>query len=74
MTIVGVYDVQELLRNALEWVNGLGTVGVLAFMAIYILAIVAFLPGLLLTLEAGLVFGIGLGSLYVFVGATPILY
>lgn len=70
MTIVEIYDVQVLLRSALEWVNGLGAVGALAFIAIYILATVAFLPGSLLTLGAGLVFGIGLGSLYVFVGAT----
>jgi uncharacterized membrane protein YdjX (TVP38/TMEM64 family) len=39
-------------------------------MLIYILATVAFLPGSLLTLGAGLLFGIIQGSLYVFVGAT----
>ncbi|QIZ73640.1 TVP38/TMEM64 family protein [Oxynema aestuarii AP17] len=39
-------------------------------MAIYILATVLFIPGSILTLGAGVIFGIGLGSLYVFVAAT----
>jgi uncharacterized membrane protein YdjX (TVP38/TMEM64 family) len=64
------FNPQELLRSALEWVNDLGTVGAIAFIGIYILATVAFLPGSLLTLGAGVVFGVGLGSLYVFIGAT----
>jgi uncharacterized membrane protein YdjX (TVP38/TMEM64 family) len=61
---------QELLRNALEWVNSLGSLGAIAFIAIYFLATVAFFPGSILTLGAGVVFGVVWGSLYVFVGAT----
>lgn len=64
------FNPQELLRSALEWVNGLGTVGAIAFIAIYIAATVAFFPGSILTLGAGVLFGVGLGSLYVFLGAT----
>ncbi len=61
---------QAWLRSALEWIQSLGTVGAIAFIGIYIIATVAFLPGSILTLGAGLVFGVGWGSLYVFVGAT----
>lgn len=61
---------QTLLRVALEWVQGLGPVGAIAFIAIYILATVAFLPGSLLTLGAGVVFGVVQGSIYVLIGAT----
>lgn len=61
---------QELLRNALEWVNSLGSLGAIAFITIYLLATVAFFPGSILTLGAGVVFGVVWGSLYVFVGAT----
>ena len=64
------FNPQALLRNALEWVNGLGALGAVAFIALYILATIAFFPGSILTLGAGVVFGIGLGSLYVFIGAT----
>jgi uncharacterized membrane protein YdjX (TVP38/TMEM64 family) len=61
---------QELLLNALQWVQDLGSVGAIAFILIYIVATVAFLPGSILTLGAGVVFGVALGSIYVFIGAT----
>jgi uncharacterized membrane protein YdjX (TVP38/TMEM64 family) len=52
------------------WVDGLGALGPLAFMAGYVVATVAFVPGSLLTLSAGAVFGIPFGVLYVFIGAS----
>jgi uncharacterized membrane protein YdjX (TVP38/TMEM64 family) len=61
---------QDLLRNALEQIQGLGAVGAIAFIALYIVAAVAFLPGSVLTLGAGVVFGVVQGSIYVFIGAT----
>lgn len=64
------FNVQELLRNALAWINSLGTLGPVAFIMIYILATVLFLPGSILTLGAGVVFGVILGAIYVFIGAT----
>ena len=66
----GGFNPQELLRNALSWVDSLGAVGAIAFMLIYIVATVAFLPGSILTLGAGVVFGVVLGSIYVFISAT----
>ena len=64
------FNPQELLRSALKWIESLGYIGGLAFVLTYILATVAFIPGSILTLGAGVVFGVVLGSLYVFVGAT----
>jgi uncharacterized membrane protein YdjX (TVP38/TMEM64 family) len=58
------------MQSILEWVESLGTMGAIAFIAIYILATVAFVPGLLLTLGAGLLFGVFWGSAYVFVAST----
>ncbi|WP_293080880.1 MULTISPECIES: TVP38/TMEM64 family protein [unclassified Moorena] len=66
----GGFNPQELLRNALQWIDSLGPIGAIAFIAIYIIAAVAFLPGSILTLGAGVVFGVVLGSIYVFIGAT----
>ena len=68
--VSGGFNPQELLRNALQWVNDLGAIAPIAFILIYIIATVAFLPGSILTLGAGVVFGIVQGSIYVFVGAT----
>ncbi|NJO40996.1 MAG: TVP38/TMEM64 family protein [Cyanobacteria bacterium CRU_2_1] len=64
------FNPQAWLRNVLEWIDGLGSVGAIAFIAIYIIATVAFLPGSILTLGAGVVFGVIQGSIYVFIGAT----
>lgn len=52
------------------WVNGLGALGPVVFIIGYALATVAFLPGSLLTLAAGAIFGLGAGVVYVFIAAT----
>jgi len=64
------FNPQEILRNGLQWIDSLGSVGAIAFITLYIIASIAFLPGSILTLGAGVVFGVILGSLYVFIGAT----
>jgi uncharacterized membrane protein YdjX (TVP38/TMEM64 family) len=51
-------------------VNALGAWGPVAFIAGYILACVAFIPGSLLTLAAGAIFGVTRGVVYVFAGAA----
>ncbi|MGF1513910.1 MAG: TVP38/TMEM64 family protein [Elainellaceae cyanobacterium] len=61
---------QQWLQSALEWIQGLGPAGAIAFIALYVVAAVAFLPGSILTLGAGVVFGVVQGSLLVFIGAT----
>jgi len=60
------FNLQEMLRRALMWINSLGSVGAIAYIALYIIATVAFLPGSIVTLGAGVVYGVGLGSIYVF--------
>ncbi|WP_414622458.1 TVP38/TMEM64 family protein [Calothrix sp. CCY 0018] len=64
------FSPQLWLKNALEWINEQGAVGGIAFILLYIVATVAFLPGSILTLGAGVVFDVFLGSVYVFIGAT----
>jgi uncharacterized membrane protein YdjX (TVP38/TMEM64 family) len=64
------FNPQAVLRDALQWIDGLGSVGAIAFIALYIISTVGFLPGSILTLGAGVVFGVVWGSIYVFVGAT----
>jgi len=51
-------------------VEALGVWGPIAFVCGYIVATVAFIPGSILSLAAGAIFGILEGTLYVFVGAT----
>lgn len=67
---VSSLNLQEFLQNALQWINSLGAIGGIVFIGIYIIATLAFLPAALLTLGAGVIFGVTWGSVYVFIGAT----
>jgi uncharacterized membrane protein YdjX (TVP38/TMEM64 family) len=53
-----------------RWVEGLGAIGPLVFALGYVVATVAFVPGSLLTLAGGAIFGLVEGTLVVFVGAS----
>ena len=52
------------------YIAGLGTLGPLVFIAGYAVATVAFIPGSLLTLAAGAIFGLTRGVIFVFVAAV----
>ena len=65
-----IFDVRTLLRDGLDAIARLGPWGPVLFVAIYIVATVLFLPGSVLTLGAGAVFGLAWGSIYVSVGST----
>lgn len=64
------FGVQELLRTALAWIDGLGPAGALLYVGLYIAACVFFIPGSILTLGAGVVFGVVKGSILVSVAST----
>ncbi|WP_338017003.1 TVP38/TMEM64 family protein [Myxacorys almedinensis] len=64
------FNIQQVLQNTLLWIQSLGATGVIVFIGIYALAAVCFVPGSILTLGAGVIFGVVWGSLYVFIGAT----
>ncbi len=53
-----------------QWVTQSGAAGPLLFMALYALGTVFFLPGSVLTLAGGALFGPALGTLYNLTGAT----
>jgi uncharacterized membrane protein YdjX (TVP38/TMEM64 family) len=61
----GVY-----LPQFVAWVDSLGVWGPVVFVAGYVVAAVAFVPGSILTLAAGAIFGLGKGVGIVFIAAT----
>jgi len=67
---LGGRQVGSRIPQFATWVDSLGPVGPLVFIAGYVLATVAFVPGSLLTLAAGAIFGLVEGVAYVFVAAT----
>lgn len=62
--------VQDLLKEALDWLGGLGPWGAVLFIGLYIVATVLFVPGSALTLGAGAIFGVVWGAVYVSIGST----
>ncbi len=62
--------IDEWWKAATGWIESLGYWGPIAFIAIYAIATVLFIPGSALTLAAGLLFGVGWGSLWVIIAAN----
>ncbi len=61
---------REFLASALAWTAAAGPMGQAAFVGLYVLATVAFLPGSVLTLGAGAAFGLWKGFVLVSIGST----
>jgi len=61
---------RELLIALLEWTKGLGWFAPVFVAGFYVLAAVFLLPGSVLTLGAGFLFGVPLGVLTVWIGAN----
>jgi uncharacterized membrane protein YdjX (TVP38/TMEM64 family) len=59
-----------LLPRFAAWVDSLGAWGPLVFILGYAAAVVAFVPGALLTLAAGAIFGVLWGVVWVFIAAV----
>lgn len=58
------------VKDFTQWVDNLGVWAPVIFILGYIVATVAFVPGSILTLAAGAIFGLLWGTVYVFIGST----
>ena len=65
LVVLYFLDVQELIQVALDWISDLGPWGPVFFIVFYILATLLFLPGLIPTMAAGVLFGVIQGTLLV---------
>lgn len=65
-----ILPINEWVRYVLDWVDGLGAIGPLLLVAVYIAATVFLVPGSLLTLGAGFVFGLVQGTIVASIGST----
>jgi uncharacterized membrane protein YdjX (TVP38/TMEM64 family) len=64
------FQLQQLIYAALAWIKTLGYLAPIAFIGIYNLATILLIPGSLLTLGGGFIFGVVWGSIYVLIAAT----
>jgi uncharacterized membrane protein YdjX (TVP38/TMEM64 family) len=60
----------EWLRSFQEWVKDMGAAGIILYGAAYVAAVVLFVPGIVLTLGAGFLFGLGKGIIVVSIAST----
>ncbi|MCA1991508.1 MAG: TVP38/TMEM64 family protein [Coleofasciculus sp. S288] len=70
IVVANHFNIQELLQTSFLWVERLGALGPIAFIVIYNIATILFIPGSLLTLKGGCLFGVFWGSVYVLIAAT----
>jgi len=70
VTGILLLPVRQYLVDALEWTQGLGAWGPIFVSLFYIVACVFLLPGSVLTLGAGFLFGVPVGLLSAWTGAT----
>src|SRR5207244_3319092 len=56
------------------WIHAQGALGPVIFVAIYIVAGLAFVPASALTLAAGAIFGVGLGLLLASLSSTTVVF
>jgi pyruvate/2-oxoglutarate dehydrogenase complex dihydrolipoamide dehydrogenase (E3) component/uncharacterized membrane protein YdjX (TVP38/TMEM64 family) len=70
LVLARVFGIGGRLEALRDWISTLGPLGPLVFVLIYIVAVVAALPGSALTIAAGALFGSVAGVILVSIGAT----
>lgn len=68
--LVRITDARHLLRVSLMRISDLGAWAPFWFIIVYIIACLTFFPGFILTMGAGILFGLLRGSVFVSIGAT----
>ena len=67
---ISFLPVKDWVKTFTDWIRHLGLAGAFIFIGVYALAAVAFLPGAIFTIAAGLVYGIAGGTAVALTGAT----
>ncbi|PCJ51455.1 MAG: hypothetical protein COA73_17385 [Candidatus Hydrogenedentota bacterium] len=63
-------DIQGAITGALDWIEAQGALGFVLFIVLYIVACVFVIPGSLITLGGGAIYGLPLGFALVSAGST----
>ena len=70
LVLAKVFNIQTHMKTVLTWIEAQGILGAVVFVGVYIIATVFFVPGSILTLGAGFVFGLLRGTVYVSIAST----
>lgn len=67
---LGLFEFIQQVELMTRWIEGFGILGPIIFIGVYTLATILFVPGLPLTLLAGVIFGPVYGFVWVSIGST----
>ncbi len=70
IVLVRVAPLEPLTSSVEHWLDGLGPLGIVAFVAIYVAAALLFVPGSVLTAASGALFGLAWGTAAVSAAST----
>jgi uncharacterized membrane protein YdjX (TVP38/TMEM64 family) len=70
IVLARVFGLGERLQELREWIAGMGTRGMVVFVGLYIIAVVAAVPGLPISIAAAAIFGALKGVILVSIGST----
>lgn len=70
LTIVRSLPIGQAMEAMKGWIGGLGIWGPVVLVLLYVVATVLFVPGTILTLAAGALFGLVVGTITVSIGST----
>lgn len=68
--LIYFFDLQLHVRNLLEWIDSCGVWAPIVFILLVIVIVLALIPGVLITMGAGFLFGVVLGSVYIIIATT----
>ena len=70
LVLASTFNIGERIAQLRGWIDSLGNLGLLVYTLIYIIAVVAAIPGSPITVLAGALFGSVLGVIVVSIGST----
>lgn len=68
--LIYFFDLQSHVRNLLEWIDARGVWAPILFILIDIVIVMVLFPGVLITMGAGFLFGVVMGSIYIIIATT----
>lgn len=68
--LIYFFDLQQHVKNLLEWIESYGVWAPIVFILLVIFIVLALIPGVLITMGAGFLFGVVLGSVYIIIATT----
>ena len=68
--LIYFFDLQLHVKSLLEWIDSQGIWAPVIFILVVIVIVVALFPGVLITMGAGFLFGVLMGSIYIIIATT----